>query len=46
MDTKLHLVRRNPRTEGVVAIEQEEDNPTAMVSLAPAVDFRQVADPM
>lgn len=46
MGTKHHLDRRNPETEVVVVTEREEGNPIVKVSLAPAVDFRQVVDPM
>lgn len=45
MDTKDRLDRRNQGTEGVAVTEREGDNPMGMVTLAPAVDFRWVADP-
>lgn len=45
-DTKHHLDRKNLGTEGVVETGREEDNPTGMVSPAPAVDFQLVVDPM
>lgn len=44
-DTKHHLDRRNPETEGVVATEREEGNPTTAVSLAPGADVQQAVDP-
>ena len=46
MDTKDHLDRRNRGTEEAGVTEREAGSPTGTVTLASAVDFRQVVDPM